>query len=60
LRVREVANILGVSRYTVYKWVKEGRLSAVFLPSGRIRIPESQIIALIKKEEGGEGGDGKN
>ena len=40
VRVSEVAKLLGVSRKTIWRWVREGRLSAcvVRLPSGRLRI----------------------
>ena len=39
-RVSEVAELLGVSKKTVWRWIRVGRLSAcvVRLPSGRLRI----------------------
>jgi excisionase family DNA binding protein len=33
LRVNEAAVVLNVSRWTVYRWVEEGRLSATQLGS---------------------------
>ena len=39
-RISEVAELLSVSRKALYRWIREGRLSAcvVRLPSGRLRI----------------------
>ncbi|OYT30795.1 MAG: hypothetical protein B6U94_05345 [Thermofilum sp. ex4484_79] len=47
LRSGEVARILGVDRHTVVKWIKEGRIRAVKLPSGRYRIPESEVKKIL-------------
>jgi len=52
LRSGEVAEILGVDRHTVVKWIKEGRIKAIRLPSGRYRIPESEVRRIL---EGGSG-----
>ena len=52
MRSGEVAEILGVSRHTVVKWIKEGRIRAIRLPSGRYRIPESEVKKIL---EGGSG-----
>jgi putative resolvase len=41
--VRGFARILGVSKITVYRWIWEGRVKAVRLPSGRYRIPASEL-----------------
>lgn len=43
LRSGEAAKILGVSRHTVIMWIKKGLIKAVRLPSGRYRIPESEV-----------------
>jgi len=63
MRVREVASILGVSRYTIYKWIKRGKISYVVLPTGRIRIPESEVKDLLvtkRVDEGVEDRGNKN
>lgn len=41
--VRGFARILGVSKITVYRWIWEGKVKAIMLPSGRYRIPESEL-----------------
>ncbi|MHA1605931.1 MAG: MerR family transcriptional regulator [Candidatus Freyarchaeota archaeon] len=51
---RRVAELLGVDRHTVAKWVKEGWIRAVRLPSGRYRIPESEVKKIL------EGGSNRN
>jgi len=50
LTVAEAAEMLSVSRKTVYRWIKEGRLSAcvIRLPSGRIRIDRDMLIEEIQ------------
>jgi len=47
-RVSEVAELLGVSRKALYRWIREGRLAAcvVRLPSGRLRID----VDLLREE----------
>jgi len=48
LRSGEVAEVLGVDRHTVVKWIKEGKIRAVKLPSGRYRIPESEVRKILE------------
>jgi len=48
LRSGEVAEILGVDRHTVVKWIKEGKIRAIKLPSGRYRILESEVKRIIE------------
>jgi len=48
LRSGEVAEILGVDRHTVVKWIKEGKVKAIRLPSGRYRIPESEVKKILE------------
>jgi len=48
LRSGEVAKILGVDRHTVVKWIKEGKIRAIKLPSGRYRIPESEVKKILE------------
>jgi len=52
LRSGEVAEILGVDRHTVVKWIKEGNIKAVKLPSGRYRIPESEVKKILEGRSG--------
>ena len=48
LRSGEVAELLGVDRHTVVKWIKEGKIRAIKLPSGRYRIPESEVKKILE------------
>jgi excisionase family DNA binding protein len=42
----EAAGILGVSRPTVTRWIRQGRLPVVRTLGGHTRLPESRIRAL--------------
>ncbi|NHV61182.1 MAG: hypothetical protein HA492_07285 [Candidatus Verstraetearchaeota archaeon] len=37
----------------MWKWVKEGKVRAVRLPSGRYRFPESEIKRILGEGSGG-------
>jgi len=45
--VNEIAKELRVSKQTVYKWVKQGKVKAVKIDKA-IRIPESELEAKTK------------
>jgi len=46
----EVANLIKVSRKTIYNWIQEGRLKAVKI--GHFwRISESELNRLLKGDE---------
>jgi excisionase family DNA binding protein len=47
LRVDEAARILNISRWTVYRWVEEGRLGGTRLGAGSLRIFSETVAALI-------------
>ena len=38
LRLRDVEAELGVSRWTLYEWIRQGRLPALRLASGQLRV----------------------
>jgi excisionase family DNA binding protein len=40
--------LLDISRQALWKWIKEGKISAVKLPSGRFRIPESEVVKIMQ------------
>jgi len=42
------AEILRVDRRTVVKWVKEGKVGATGLPSGRYRFPKSEMRKIFE------------
>lgn len=47
LRVDEAAKVLNVSRWTVYRWVEDGRLGGTRLGAGSLRIFSNTVAALI-------------
>jgi excisionase family DNA binding protein len=48
LRVQEVARLLKVSKWTVYRWVDEGRLEATKIGRGSLRIFRSSLSQLVE------------
>jgi len=50
LTVKEVAARLKVSRFTVYRWIKKGRLKAIRIDS-MLRIEEAAFNELIGKHK---------
>jgi excisionase family DNA binding protein len=51
LRVGEAAELLSVSRWTIYRWVEEGRLRGTKIGKGSLRIFRESIVALIENNE---------
>ncbi len=49
LTAREVSERLGVCVETVLVWVRSGRLRAIKLPSGQIRVSEAQLEAHLEE-----------
>jgi excisionase family DNA binding protein len=49
LTVPEVAKILHVHVRTVHRWIEEGKLKAVRMPSGRYRIRAADADALLRE-----------
>jgi excisionase family DNA binding protein len=49
LTTGEAAELLGVSRWTCLRYIREGRLPAVRLPSGHMRIKRSDVERLIEQ-----------
>ncbi len=48
LTTGEVARRLQVSRRTVQRWIKEGKLRALKYPSGHFKVPESEVEKIWK------------
>lgn len=44
----EVAEILRISRSTMYRWIAEGKVPAVRLPSGDVRIDQDKLLDWIE------------
>jgi excisionase family DNA binding protein len=51
LRVEEAADLLAVSRWTVYRWVEEGKLRGTKIGRGSLRIFHESIADLIESNE---------
>lgn len=47
LRVREAAQLLKVSKWTIYRWIDEGRLEATKIGGGSLRIFRLSVMALV-------------
>lgn len=45
----EVAEIVGVSVSTVWKWCKDGVIQAIQTPRGHYRIPKEEVEKLLQK-----------
>lgn len=44
---KQVAEILGVDRHTVYNYISKGKLNSLKMPSGQIRIGEEAIDEFV-------------
>jgi excisionase family DNA binding protein len=51
LRVGEAADLLSVSRWTIYRWVEEGRLRGTKIGKGSVRIFRESITSLIETNQ---------
>ncbi|MGQ0555588.1 MAG: helix-turn-helix transcriptional regulator [Nitrospiraceae bacterium] len=51
LRVQETAKLLKVSKWTIYRWIEEGRLTAVKLGPGSLRVVRTSVDELLGKSE---------
>ena len=47
LRVKEAAQLLKVSKWTIYRWIDEGRLEATKIGGGSLRIFRLSVMALV-------------
>lgn len=47
LKISDVSKILGISRRTVYNYVKEGKLPCVKLSNRALRFKETDLMKLI-------------
>jgi len=50
-KLDEAAQILSLKRLTIYRWVRAGRIKALRLPDGRLRIAESELMRVVKPNE---------
>jgi excisionase family DNA binding protein len=47
LRVHEAARLLKVSKWTIYRWIEEGRLEATKIGRGSLRVFRASVNGLI-------------
>jgi excisionase family DNA binding protein len=47
LRVQEAAKLLKVSKWTIYRWIEEGRLRATKIGRGSLRVFRTSVSGLI-------------
>lgn len=48
LRIQEAAKLLKVSKWTVYRWIGEGRLHANKIGRGSLRVFRTSVTGLIE------------
>ena len=53
LKLADVQRELGVSRWTLYEWLRTGKLHGFKLPCGHYRIPVEQVEKLRDRRGGG-------
>ncbi|MGQ0812521.1 MAG: helix-turn-helix transcriptional regulator [Nitrospiraceae bacterium] len=51
LRVNEAAAFLSVSRWTIYRWVEEGRLRGTKIGKGSLRIFHESLKGLVQDNQ---------
>ncbi len=49
--LNEVADAWGVDYMTVWRWVQNGKLPAIRLPGGRLRVKESEVHRVLGEEK---------
>ncbi len=49
LRVEEAADELAVSRWTIYRWVEQGRLEGTKIGRGSLRVFRTSIEKLVQQ-----------
>lgn len=48
---KQAAELLGLKKLTIYRWISSGRVKAVRLPNNRLRIAESELGKMVKPNE---------
>ena len=51
LWVGEVADVLAVSRWTIYRWVEEGRLEGTKIGRGSLRVFRTSLERLVQNNK---------
>ena len=48
LRIQESAKLLKVRKWTIYRWIEEGRLRATKIGRGSLRVFQTSVDGLIE------------
>jgi excisionase family DNA binding protein len=51
LRVGEAADVLAVSRWTIYRWVEDGRLEGTKIGRGSLRVFRASLERLVQRNK---------
>jgi excisionase family DNA binding protein len=51
LRIQEAATLLNVSKWTIYRWIEEGRLRATKIGRGSLRVFRASVSGLVGEVE---------
>jgi len=51
LKPKEFCSLVGISYQTFKRWVREGRITVVCTPTGRIRVPYSEVKRILKGKQ---------
>jgi excisionase family DNA binding protein len=49
LRIQETAKLLKVSKWTIYRWIEEGRLRATKIGRGSLRVFQASVSGLVEE-----------
>lgn len=48
MRVNDAAQLLRVSKWTIYRWIEEGRLGATKIGHSSLRVLRESVTALVE------------
>lgn len=48
MRVKDAALLLRVSKWTIYRWIEEGRLGATKIGHGSLRVFRESVTGLVE------------
>lgn len=51
MKPRELFELVGISYRTFKRWIFEGRIHVVRTPTGRIRVPYSEVERIFGKKQ---------
>jgi len=54
VKPKEAADMLGVSRFTIYRWIRQGKLKGYKTPGDRLMVSVEEIKNLYEEVDKGE------